>query len=287
MSFLSIFWNNSVIGSDDETALLKSLARSFPGSTQIVCTRHLKNNVRDYLNKKVGVNDKGTIIQSLFGDNGLTDADNTIIFEHKLDEVKQLVNDKANDFLTYFNKRIVPLIKIQVNIPARVRGIEKDWTNDNAESMNNILKIGTNHKLEDMTDLITIVHRIIKSLYKDCEKALVKMGNFKLAPAFSHHEISIDVWCQKSEHERKSVLQRFYKDTGRCNRTVTSLNCFLRVPKTPNGGKKPQQRKRPAAERATPRKARKLGHRLEVGMDCQPAGSTWLCGRRHFFHMQL
>ncbi|WAR28744.1 hypothetical protein MAR_014448, partial [Mya arenaria] len=33
-----------VVGSDDEQALRKSIQRSFPGATHILCTRHLKNN---------------------------------------------------------------------------------------------------------------------------------------------------------------------------------------------------------------------------------------------------
>ena len=73
-----------VIGSDDETAIRKSIKRCFPGATQIVCTRHLNNNVKDYLSKKVGVNDKDKklIVNSLFGENGLTDANSTVIFDH-------------------------------------------------------------------------------------------------------------------------------------------------------------------------------------------------------------
>ncbi|WAR04588.1 hypothetical protein MAR_019957, partial [Mya arenaria] len=48
---------NLVVGSDDEQALIKSIQRSFPGATHIQCTRHLKNNVKDYLCHKIGVRD--------------------------------------------------------------------------------------------------------------------------------------------------------------------------------------------------------------------------------------
>ena len=49
-------------------------------------------------------------------------------------------------------------------------------------------------------------------------------------------------------------MQRFYRDTGRCSKYVTSTNGQLTVPQTPGGGNKPHQRKRMVAERANPRK---------------------------------
>lgn len=245
-----------VIGSDDETALRKSIKRCFPGSTQIVCTRHLKNNVKDYLSKKIGVNDsdKKQIAKSIFGENGLTDANSTVIFDHRLIDVNEMLTEKANDFKKYMENRLTPMIRNHVNLPTRLKMMDKDWSNNNAESMNNILKIGTNHKVEDMSDLIEIIYRLVKSMYKDIEKAFVSLGNYRLKPSFEQYKISVDAWCNKGEPERKKILQRFYRDKGRNNKYVTSTNGQLTVPQTPGGGKKPHQKKRMAAERATPRK---------------------------------
>ena len=245
-----------VIGSDDETALRKSIKRSFPGATQIVCTRHLKNNVKEYLSNKIGVNnkDKKVIINSIFGDNGLTDANSTVLFENRLEDVDEILTVKANEFKKYMAGRLVPLIRNHVNLPARLKKMDKDWTNNNAESMNNILKIGTNHKVEDMPDLIDIIHRLVKSMYKDVEKSFVGMGNYTLRPSYMHYRLSVDAWCSKGDSERMKILEKFYRDKGRTNKSVTSTNGRLTVPQTPGGGKKPHQRKRMAAERTTPRK---------------------------------
>ncbi|KAL3882889.1 hypothetical protein ACJMK2_029191, partial [Sinanodonta woodiana] len=43
---------NIHVGSDEETAICKSLKRSFPAATQIACTLLLKKNVTGYL--KIG-----------------------------------------------------------------------------------------------------------------------------------------------------------------------------------------------------------------------------------------
>jgi hypothetical protein len=47
-----------VIGSDEEAALLKGIKQCFPATVQVLCTRHLEENVRRYLTNKVGLDDK-------------------------------------------------------------------------------------------------------------------------------------------------------------------------------------------------------------------------------------
>ena len=56
-----------VIGTDDEKDLRKAIKISFPNSHNILCTRHLKNNVDDHLRDKVGASKtlRHTIVQDL------------------------------------------------------------------------------------------------------------------------------------------------------------------------------------------------------------------------------
>lgn len=151
--------------------------------------------------------------------------------------MNEMLTEKANDFKKYMENRLAPMIRNHVNLPTKLKMMDKDWSNNMAESMNNILKIGTNHKAEEMSDLIDIKHRLVKSMYQDMDKAFVSLGNFRLKPSFEHYMISFDVWCNKEEPERKKILQRFYRDTGRNNKCVTSANGQLTVPQTPGGGK--------------------------------------------------
>jgi hypothetical protein len=167
-----------------------------------------------------------------------------------MDNLWGIVDTMAPRFKPYLQTRIEPLIREYVNLPGRLRHIEKQWSNNNAESMNNILKIGTNHKLEDLTTLIETIQTIVNSMYKDVEKALVSVGNLKLSRNFEHHCLSVDVWVNKTKEERNTLLNKFYRDKGRSN-TVTSTNGWLTLPNTPSAGKKPHQRRRRAAERAT------------------------------------
>jgi transposase-like protein len=46
-----------VIGSDKEAALTKAIKQCFPSSVQLLCTRHLQENVQQYLSSKAGANE--------------------------------------------------------------------------------------------------------------------------------------------------------------------------------------------------------------------------------------
>jgi len=46
---------NIHIGSDDEKALTKAIDSVFPNSKRSLCTKHMKENVNDYLRNKIGV----------------------------------------------------------------------------------------------------------------------------------------------------------------------------------------------------------------------------------------
>ena len=44
--------SNLIVGSDEETALMKAVKRCFPSSCIIVCTRHVEKNVKNYFDKE-------------------------------------------------------------------------------------------------------------------------------------------------------------------------------------------------------------------------------------------
>ena len=58
------------VGSDDEKALAKAIDVVFPNSKRSLCTKHLKDNITDYLKNKIGINTKDRIhlIDLIFGE---------------------------------------------------------------------------------------------------------------------------------------------------------------------------------------------------------------------------
>jgi hypothetical protein len=60
------------VGRDDEKALTKAIDVVFPNSKQSLCTKHLKDNITDYLKNKIGINTKDRIhlIDLIFREQG-------------------------------------------------------------------------------------------------------------------------------------------------------------------------------------------------------------------------
>ena len=87
-----------------------------------------------------------TIVQDIFGDNGMINADDTFIYDQRATMVADKVAETCPDFLPYLNKRVIPLLKDGVVNVVRKTQVASDWTNNNAESLNHVLKQLTDWK---------------------------------------------------------------------------------------------------------------------------------------------
>ena len=95
---------------------------AFRNATQILCTRHLKNNVLHYLKNKVGVveKDKRRVLSALFG--GIINA------EHQIDQARQVINRVTLTIIIYFEKRVIPLLLDYVVYLSHIKSIDANWT---------------------------------------------------------------------------------------------------------------------------------------------------------------
>ena len=68
-SHLGINLPSPIVGSDDEKAIKSSISQVWPATKKLTCVRHIKNNLKDYLTKKVGVNEKvkSALVSTVFG----------------------------------------------------------------------------------------------------------------------------------------------------------------------------------------------------------------------------
>jgi transposase-like protein len=68
---------NIHIGSDDEKALTKAIDSVFPNSKRSLCTKHMKENVNDYLRNKIGVKtvESLKVMDAIFGEEGILNAE--------------------------------------------------------------------------------------------------------------------------------------------------------------------------------------------------------------------
>ena len=71
---------NMEFGTDDEKALTKAIEHVFPSATRYLCTKHLKDNVKHYMQNKIGIStsERKILMDDIFGNGGLTDANTTL-----------------------------------------------------------------------------------------------------------------------------------------------------------------------------------------------------------------
>ena len=126
------------IGSDDESGLTKALDSVFPEATRLLCTKHMKDNVSEYLKNALGSTDKqrSDIISKLFRSNGLAAAEDSFEFESNSEN---LISENP-EFARYFDSRLKNRLLEHVNEPKKQLQHERLWTNNNCESMNHVFK---------------------------------------------------------------------------------------------------------------------------------------------------
>ena len=95
---------------------------AFPAATHVLCLRHIRGNVKDYLTDKVGLSEKSRkdVLDKIFAPGGLVSADDSIVFEER---ARELRDSCCEEFLPYLDKRIIPALKENVLKPRLERGM--------------------------------------------------------------------------------------------------------------------------------------------------------------------
>ena len=115
---LEIHYNldNFLFGSDEEKALRKSISACFATSKQIWCSRHIRENVGNYLANKVGLrNTNEDVFNLFFGETGVATANDTISFDQRMSllqaEIVELQSPKATKYIDHVPLNIKEFVK--------------------------------------------------------------------------------------------------------------------------------------------------------------------------------
>ena len=119
-----------------------------------------------------------------------------------------------------------------------------DWKNNSCESMNHILKLSCNWKVQKVTDLIEKFFRIVKLQYADMRRSLYGIGDFQIAPWMAKCKVNQINWATKSEEEKDKLFQKFLKGVPKKGQKMKSTDGRLEIPRTQKVARKPGQRKR-------------------------------------------
>ena len=164
--------DNITLGSDDEKGLTKALRLGFPMATHLLCTLHLKDNIRAYMSDKVGcsVKERTQILRLIFGSDGLCSSDDTATFEIRLDGLQGYF-ERYPRFALYFGKHMAEKLRRYVIEPMKQGVVTKLWTNNNAESMNHRLKQQMNWTPQKLPELVKKISDISRGQMADVRRA--------------------------------------------------------------------------------------------------------------------
>ena len=148
------------IGSDDEGGLTKAIDNVFPNATRLLCSKHIKDNVTDHIKNKLPItkDQRSDIISTLFGDNGIINADDTTDFDVRSENLCS----SFPVFSAYFNSKLKTRMLEHVIRPSRQGTNTRLWTNNNCERMNHRFKISTDWKPQRLLELVNTIHDIAR-----------------------------------------------------------------------------------------------------------------------------
>lgn len=241
-----------ITGTDDETALKDAVAQAWPTGYQVFCHRHLYRNCSDYLQHKVGMSDKAknTLLSAIFGESGVTSASSKTVFDERLAQAKLLASQSA--FGPYFDNRIADMLLHNFTVSQRPdfpSTANSRWTNNNAESINHVLKVAIDWKAQPLYDLVQTLYDLVLDQYDEVERAVINTGDYKLDPAYSEFFCHRDKWRNMTEKQTERHLKKFFTSPKTPSRTVISTDLTTSSQVPGHGGKKKGQATRKRANR--------------------------------------
>ena len=219
-----------------------------------MCTKHLKDNVTDYLTNKVGVakDDRVRIVSKIFGPTGLVRLTDRGEYDDKVVSILDDYEGVYPRFAAYMDKRLINTLRKHVTEPLMTQSNDDLWTNNNCESINHVLKLTIDWKPQLLPLLIDGVRDVVSVRLNDLRAAMHGIGNYRLVPDYQRHFVPTTTWRTLDETDWtrlfRKLLQgcRAYKNSS----VIVATDCDFRIPNVANVAKKPGQRTIPAATRA-------------------------------------
>ena len=121
--------------------------------------------------------------------------------------------------------------------------------------MNNQLKLGIEWRAKKTPELIEALYTEVKMQMLDVRRCLIGLGNYSLCPRYKKYYMSPHIWSTKSSEQKEELFRKFLttKTTIPLPNDIKATNVEFSIPQVPSIARKPNQRKRPRTERATPR----------------------------------
>jgi hypothetical protein len=122
------------------------------------------------------------------------------------------------------------------------------WTNNNAESLNHVLKSAVQWRAQPIGDLIHTIKGLVNVQYTEADRSIVNAGNFILSAEHARHTTSLENWERMSDKQKQRVRDKCFRLQPVVNSSTTSDGTTT-LPANPQGSKKPHAKRRQRADR--------------------------------------
>ena len=188
----------------------------------------------------------------LFGSEGLTTSNNQHEFEKLQNSILDFC-DNCNKKTGKYCQEMIARIHKYVCLPKWKTNRKNVFTNNNAESMNYIVKDSVDWRINSAGDLIDRVKTNIDIHYMDIKKALFNQGNYII---LNFRVLSPIVWENLSDKKKDEFFFSFLKGK---NHQIISKGGEIEIPqKFSRIARKPGSRKRSRASKTETLKKLKL-----------------------------
>ena len=162
-----------------------------------------------YLTNNIGVqqSDRLVINHDLFGDTGVISAEDDFTFEQRANILISKMTMEHPDIVPYLCNKFIPLLKEGVVNVVRDSVFTTSWTNNNAETLNHVLKQLIDWKLKPLPTFINLISKNIDSQFKDLERTMIGRGKFELATLSTLLAKSKSVGWETSGCKGKNVFK--------------------------------------------------------------------------------
>ena len=192
---------SAVIGSDEEKGLTKALRDVFSGSTHLLCVKHLRDNIIDYMRNKCGVQQsiRNRLVSKMFDDDGLINADDSVAYSQAADSLASECETVSSTLGEHFRRHVEPALRRFVFEPRQQHPwVSRRWTNNAAESMNHLLKLSIDWHPRRLPELVDRLYKVTSVQMSDLRRALYGHGNYTLTAPYNKFSLPHTSWQSKS-----------------------------------------------------------------------------------------
>ena len=233
-------------GTDGESALVQACQHSFPSAIHLLCSNHVRRNIKDKLHQ-LGVpeNVRLVITQDIFGKQvgschfeGLVDAKSDAEFAEGVEVLTHKwkgLSDQGSVqhfvawFVTYKRDAIQHGLLRSRRQMAGLGDPPSTFTTNASESVNAVLKSKVNYKKSDLPVFIDKLKEAIKEQDDEVERAVLGRGKYQFCSSYKHLERDEQEWfLRMSVDQRKAHLKKvaeYIPSKSSCSRRLFTKEC--------------------------------------------------------------